>query len=179
MTSPSRTTYSPSDFWHRGRTQSGWTTVRISRPRKAGAISQPSRTGPRAKASARPWSRTGPRTARWRRWTRRARDRPPAGVLAHADRGRQYAACEYQTPLARYGMAGSMRRTGHCYDNAWIASWPSLIPKELIYLSNFHPRDAARLAVFGYIEIFYNRPRLHSALGYWTPWKAAQQAFTA
>jgi putative transposase len=103
-----------------------------------------------------------------------ARHRPPAGVLHHSDRGSQYAAYVYQGRLARYGMVGSMSRKGNCYDNACIESWHSLIKQELIYLSHFHTRADARAAIFEYIEIFYNRQRLHSALGDRTPAEAAQ-----
>ena len=108
-----------------------------------------------------------------------ARHRPPAGVLPHSDRGSQYAADAYQARLARYGMTASMRRQGNCGDNACIESWHSLLKKELVYLTHFRTRTEARAALFEYIEIFYNRQRLHSALGYRTPQEAAVAALTA
>ena len=107
------------------------------------------------------------------------RHRPPAGVLHHSDRGSQYAAYAYQARLARYGMTASMSRKGNCWDNACIESWHSLLKKELVYLSHFRTRAEARTALFEYIEVFYNRQRLHSALGYRTPQEAAVAALTA
>jgi transposase InsO family protein len=108
-----------------------------------------------------------------------ARHRPPAGVLHHSDRGSQYAAHTYQARLARYGMAGSMSRKGNCYDNACLESWHSLLKKELVYVSHFRTRAEAEIAIFEYIEIFYNRQRLHSALGYRTPAEVATAAVSA
>ncbi len=108
-----------------------------------------------------------------------ARHRPPAGVLHHSDRGSQYAAAAYQARLARYGMTPSMSRKGNCWDNACIESWHSLLKKELVYLSHFRTRAEARAALFEYIEVFYNRQRLHSALDYRTPQEAAAAARTA
>lgn len=102
--------------------------------------------------------------------------RPPTGVLHHSDRGSQYAATTYQARLQRYGMQGSMSRKGNCYDNACIEAWHSLLKKELVYLRRFHTRAEAELAIFEYIEVFYNRQRLHSALGYRTPLEVEQAA---
>ena len=96
------------------------------------------------------------------------RHRPPAGVLHHSDRGSQYAATAYQRRLDQYGMVASMSRKGNCYDNACIESWHSLLKKELVYLQHFATREAVEQAIFEYIEVFYNRQRLHSALGYRT-----------
>ncbi len=97
------------------------------------------------------------------------RYRPPAGVLHHADRGSQYAARDDQARLARYHLRGSMSRKGHCWDNACIESWHRLLQKECVYLRRFQTRAEATQAIFEHIEIFYNRQRLHSALGYRTP----------
>lgn len=102
------------------------------------------------------------------------RQRPPAGVLHHSDRGSQYAAAAYQARLQTYGMEGSMSRKGNCYDNACIESWHSLLKNECIYLQKFRTRAEAELAIFEYIEVFYNRQRLHSALGYRTPSEVEQ-----
>ena len=102
------------------------------------------------------------------------RHRPPAGVLHHSDRGTQYAAAAYQQRLVQYGMLASMSRKGNCYDNACIESWHSLLKKELVYVEPFDTRADARLAIFEYIEGWYNRRRLHSALGYRTPQEVAE-----
>lgn len=98
-----------------------------------------------------------------------ARYQAPEGVLHHSDRGSQYAAQAYRARLADNHMTASMSRKGNCWDNACIESWHSLLKKELIYLSRWPTRAALKLAIFEYIEIFYNRQRLHSALGYRTP----------
>ena len=108
-----------------------------------------------------------------------ARHRPPAGVLHPADRGSQYAAAAYQARLARYGMTPSMSRKGHGWDHACIAAWHSLLKKELVYLSPCRTRAEARVALFEYIEVFYNRQRLHSARSYRTPLEEAAAARTA
>ena len=69
-----------------------------------------------------------------------------------------------------------MSRNGNCYDNACIESWHSLLKKEVVYLRRFKTRAEAQLAIFEYIEVFYNRQRLHSALGYRTPQEVAEAA---
>ena len=73
-------------------------------------------------------------------------------------------------------MVPSMSRKGNCWDNACIESWHSLLKKEVVYLHHFKTREQVKLAIFDYIEVFYNRQRLHSALGYRTPQEVAQQA---
>lgn len=100
------------------------------------------------------------------------RYRPSGGVLHHSDRGSQYAAHAYQARLAHYHMTGSMSRKGNCWDNACIESWHSLLKKECVYLHHFRTRAEAIAVIFEYIEIFYNRQRLHRALGYRTPAEA-------
>lgn len=97
------------------------------------------------------------------------RYRPPAGVIHHSDRGSQYASHEYRGLLKAYGFQASMSRKGNCYDNASMESFFGSLKTELIYLTKFKTRAEARLEVFEYIEIFYNRVRLHSSLGYKTP----------
>lgn len=98
-----------------------------------------------------------------------ARHRLRAGVLHHSDCGSQYAAHAYQARLARYGTTSSITRKGHVWDNACMESWNSVLKKEMVYLSHFRTRAEATVAIFEYIEIFYNRQRLHGALGYRTP----------
>lgn len=97
------------------------------------------------------------------------RYRPPAGLIHHSDRGSQYACHDYQQALRDYGMICSMSRKGNCYDNACMESFFGTLKRELIYGSRFKTRAEARQAIFEYIEVFYNRIRLHSALGYMSP----------
>ncbi|WP_114378407.1 IS3 family transposase [Paenibacillus prosopidis] len=95
--------------------------------------------------------------------------RPRGEVLHHSDRGSQYASHDYQARLKKYGMKGSMSRKGNCYDNACIESFHSVLKKELIYLDKFKTREQARKCIFEYITCFYNRKRIHSSIGYFTP----------
>jgi len=97
------------------------------------------------------------------------RFRPPVGLIHHSDRGSQYASYEYQQALRDYGMLTSMSRKGNCYDNACMESFFGTLKRELIYGNRFKTRAEARQAIFEYIEVFYNRIRLHSALGYMSP----------
>jgi len=97
------------------------------------------------------------------------RYRPSAGLIHHSDRGSQYASHEYQQALKDYGMLTSMSRKGNCYDNACMESFFGTLKRELIYGKRFRTRAEARQAIFEYIEVFYNRIRLHSALGYMSP----------
>jgi len=103
-----------------------------------------------------------------------SRGRPKGEVLHHSDRGSQYASHEYQQRLQKYGMKGSMSRKGNCYDNACIESFHSVLKKELVYLEKFRTRKEAQSRIFEYIEIFYNRKRVHSAIGYLTPVQCEQ-----
>jgi transposase InsO family protein len=95
--------------------------------------------------------------------------RPAAGLLHHTDRGVQYACGEYQTRLQACQIQCSMSRTGNCYDNAAMESFGSTLTTELVYQRRFDTRDQARQAIFEYIEVFYNRVRRHSAIGYVSP----------
>lgn len=97
------------------------------------------------------------------------RERPPAGLIHHSDRGSQYASHAYQELLNKNGFICSMSRKGNCYDNASEESFFSTLKNELIYLTRFKTRDEAKQAIFEYIEVFYNRIRLHSSLGYMSP----------
>jgi transposase InsO family protein len=98
----------------------------------------------------------------------RARD-PARGLLHHSDRGVQYTSRRYRELLGLYGMEASMSRTGDCYDNAVVESFWGKLKTEMIYHEHFPTMNAARAAVFDYIEVFYNRQRLHAALGYVSP----------
>jgi transposase InsO family protein len=95
--------------------------------------------------------------------------RPGAGLLHHSDRGVQYACGEYRTLLEARGIAVSMSRVGNCYDNAPKESFWGKLKTEMVHHERFVTREAARLAVFDYIEVFYNRQRLHSSLEYVSP----------
>jgi putative transposase len=94
---------------------------------------------------------------------------PPAGLLHHSDRGSQYASEEYRSKLNQYGMKASMSRKGNCYDNACIESFHSVLKKEFIYCTKFRTKDQAQQEVFEYIELFYNRKRIHGSLNYLSP----------
>ncbi len=94
---------------------------------------------------------------------------PVAGCLHHSDRGCQYASQAYRDRLAQAGLVASMSRAGNCYDNAAMESFWAKLKNELVDRQNFASRAAARLAIFEYVEVFYNRQRLHSALGYQSP----------
>jgi putative transposase len=100
------------------------------------------------------------------------RCRPPRGLLHHSDRGVQYAAGPYRAVLERHGIQQSMSRRGNCLDNAPMESFFASLKTERIHEARFRTRAEARAAVFEYIEVFYNRQRLHSALGYRTPAEA-------
>ena len=94
---------------------------------------------------------------------------PNRNLLHHSDRGCQYTSAEYRRALADHGIAASMSRKGNCWDNAVAESFFSTIKTELISLRNWSSSDELRAEVFDYIELFYNRKRLHSSLGYQTP----------
>jgi transposase InsO family protein len=95
--------------------------------------------------------------------------KPPAGLIFHSDRGVQYASLEYRQALAWAEMIASMSRKANCYDNATMESFWSTLKLELLYRAEFEHEAQVRQAVFEYIEVFYNRQRLHSALGYRSP----------
>jgi transposase InsO family protein len=94
---------------------------------------------------------------------------PTAGLVHHSDRGVQYASEAYRRRLAAAGAVPSMSRRGNCYDNAMMESFWSSLKRELVHRCRFATRAQARAAIFEWIEIFYNRERLHSALGYQSP----------
>lgn len=98
-----------------------------------------------------------------------ARRRPRPGLLHHSDRGGQYASGDYSARLLDAGLLQSMSYPGNPFDNAPMESFFARLKSELVHLSHFQTRDHARRAIFDYIELFYNRQRLHSALGYRSP----------
>jgi len=105
--------------------------------------------------------------------------RPGTGLLHHSDRGSQYAAHDYRRLLAKHGMLCSMSRKGDCWDNAPMESFFGSLKTELEGDGPFETRQAARSALFEFIEGFYNRQRLHSAIGYKTPTEMEQLAAAA
>ncbi len=94
---------------------------------------------------------------------------PPAGLIHHSDRGVQYAAHAFQDLLERHGLVCSMSRKGNCYDNAVQESFFHTLKTELCDHEHYRTRVEARASVFEFIEVFYNRQRLHSTLGYRSP----------
>ena len=97
------------------------------------------------------------------------RRNPGRGLLHHSDRGVQYACDDYRKVLDQAGMELSMSGKGDCWDNAVMESFWSTLKTELVHHEHYATREAARLSIFEYIEVFYNRKRLHSVLGYRSP----------
>ncbi len=97
------------------------------------------------------------------------RKQPAGGLIHHSDRGSQYACGDYQHRLRLYGMRASMSRKGNCYDNAPMESFFATFKTELVYQQHFETREAARRAIFEYIEVFYNRQRRHASIGNLAP----------
>jgi putative transposase len=98
-----------------------------------------------------------------------ARRRPGEGLLHHSDRGSQYASDDYRLLLARHGIGCSMSGRGDCWDNAAMESFFATLKTELVNQEHYATGEEARASVFEYIEVFYNRKRLHSSLGYLSP----------
>ena len=98
-----------------------------------------------------------------------AQRKPAAGLLHHSDRGSQYASDAYRELLRCHGVEPSMSRAGNCYDNALMESFWATLKTELIGARLFTSHAEARSEIFRYIEVFYNRVRLHGALGYASP----------
>jgi putative transposase len=94
---------------------------------------------------------------------------PSEGLIHHSDRGVQYCCGAYRAELESWGMTASMSRVGDCYDNAPKESFWATLKKELMSDREFATREEARAAIFEYIEVFYNRQRIHSSLGYVSP----------
>jgi putative transposase len=97
------------------------------------------------------------------------RRNPEPQLIHHSDKGNQYTSYRFQAELSSQNMRASFTGTGACLDNAIIESFWATLKKELIYHCHFKTRDEARLAIFEYSEVFYNRERLHSSLLYQTP----------
>ena len=112
------------------------------------------------------------------RMAREAR-RPAPGLIHHSDRGSQYASGDYRAELAAHGMMASMSGKGDCYDNAVAESFFATLEFELLMQNDWHTREDARRAIFRYIEIWYNRKRRHSTLGYVSPAAYEEQLLEA
>lgn len=93
----------------------------------------------------------------------------PDALLFHSDRGSQYASHDYQGWLQAAGIVCSMSRKGDCWDNAVVESFFATLKKEEVHRENYLTREQAKASLFCSIEIFYNRTRRHSALGYISP----------
>jgi len=94
---------------------------------------------------------------------------PGEELLAHSDRGSQYASEHYQRLLKSHGITCSMSRKANCWDNAPMESFFASLKKELVHHHDYHTREEAQTSIFEYIEVFYNRQRRHSTLGFMSP----------
>ena len=103
-------------------------------------------------------------------WARK----PKAGLIHHSDKGSQYASYDFQSLLKDFGVIQSMSGKGNCFDNAVTETFFHTLKTELMFDCVFKTREEAKSAIFEYIEIFYNRERRHSTLGYCSPVKFEQ-----
>jgi putative transposase len=108
-------------------------------------------------------------------WFRR---RPAPGLIHHSDRGSQYASRAFQGKLAQYGMTCSMSRKGNCWDNAPTESFFNSLKNERVHGTRYATRAQAVADLFDYIEVFYNRSRRHTTLGYRSPIQFLQDWIT-
>lgn len=100
-------------------------------------------------------------------------------LTTHTDRGSQYAAMDYVEKSTAHGITASMSRKGNCYDNAFVESFFRTLKVELINRRKFQTREEAKSAIFEFIEVWYNRQRLHSSLDYMTPEEYETKQLTA
>lgn len=94
---------------------------------------------------------------------------PSKGLLHHSDRGVQYASEDYRHLLHRHGIQASMSGKGNCWDNACVESFWATLKSELVNHEHYRTHEQAKQSIFQYIEVFYNRQRLHSSIGYQSP----------
>src|SRR3954469_14066200 len=94
---------------------------------------------------------------------------PGKGLVAHSDRGSQYASDHYQRLLAGRGIKCSMSGVAQCWDNAPVESFFASLKRELVHHERYTSREEAKASIFEYVEAFYNRVRLHSSLGFFSP----------
>lgn len=100
-------------------------------------------------------------------------------LTTHTDQGSQYASYDYLEKLAAHNITASMSRKGNCYDNAYVESFFRTLKVELIHRKKFETREEAKKAIFEFIEVWYNRQRLHSSLDYMTPEEYELKSLTA
>jgi transposase InsO family protein len=105
--------------------------------------------------------------------------KPAAGLIHHSDRGSQYVSHVVQAKLKEYGMTCSMSRKGNCWDTAPSESWFGSFKNERVYGERFETRDEMKAMTFEYIEVFYNRKRQYSTLGYKLPTQFLSDWLTA
>lgn len=103
------------------------------------------------------------------------REASPQGLMFHSDRGSQYASTDYQIALQNAGIQGSMSRRANCWDNAVAESFFGTIKTEFIHTQNFSNRVEAKTAIAEWIEVFYNRQRIHSTIGFLSPVQFEEQ----
>lgn len=95
--------------------------------------------------------------------------KPQPGLMHHSDKGSQYTSRDFQHLLKLHQIVVSMSGTGNCYDNAAMESFFHTLKTEHVYFEHYLTREQAKSSIFEYIEVFYNRQRLHSTLGYYSP----------
>jgi len=103
------------------------------------------------------------------------REHPQKGLIIHTDRGAQYTSKRFCSLLHRHGFCQSMSRKGNPYDNAGMESFYRTLKRELVQDANYDNTEQARLEIFKYIETYYNTKRIHSALGYLSPFEFESQ----
>jgi transposase InsO family protein len=101
---------------------------------------------------------------------------PAKGLILHSDRGSQYAGNDFKALLAQNEFVGSMSKKGDCWDNAVAESFFHTLKVELIHRRKFKTRDDAKGKIFEYVEMYYNRKRAHSTLGFLSPFEYERQA---
>lgn len=100
-------------------------------------------------------------------------------IIAHSDRGSQYASDDYSKKLKLAGIIASMSRKGNCYDNAHVESFFHSLKVELVYRKKFKTREEAKQAIFRWIETWYNKKRRHSGIEYLSPQEAEDLALAS
>lgn len=111
-------------------------------------------------------------------WMALIRRQPTGKLLHHTDRGSQYTSRSYKAVLEHYGIELSMSRKGNCWDNAVMESFFDTLKAECTDCRKFASRQVAKTVIFEYLEVFYNRQRLHSSLGYESPESYEKQSAT-
>ncbi len=104
------------------------------------------------------------------------RRNPDKGLILHSDRGSQYAGNDFKALLAQNEFVGSMSKKGDCWDNAVAESFIHTLKVELVHRNKFKTRNEAKIKIFEYVEMYYNRKRMHLSLGYLSPFDYEQKA---